>query len=249
MQAVPKWLSITFVSVLILLALAIGLDQTYGAIGKIQGASAARTITITAEGKVTSSPDTAELSASIVNNDTTAQTTQAGIDKKAAQLLSYLEQSGISQSDISTSDYSLYPQYNNANSNNNAITGYSGSETLTAKIHDLTKVGVIIGGITQNGANQIESVNYTFSDPDALREQARQQALTSARQKAQDLANAAGVKIGKLVTFTDESANSTPPIYPMAVGMGGGASPADVSSVPSGTQDIVEDVSVTYQIK
>ena len=251
---VPRSLAITFIIFLLLLVIIIGANQVYGVFSHIQPASSSRTITITAEGRVSASPDTAEVGASIVSNGSTAQATQSGMDQKAAQLLAYLKTSGVAASDISTSGYSLYPQYDYTAGNNNKITGYSASETLQAKIHDLNKVGDILGGITQNGANQIQSVSYIFNDPNQLQEQAREQALSSAGQKAQALADAAGVKLGKLVTFTVDNNNSTSPVYPMAMsvsaGIGGTASaPANISSVPSGTQDIIEDVSVTYDLK
>lgn len=249
-RLIPSWLAVTFIVVLLLLVIVIGANQVYGFLGHVQPTTS-RTITITAEGRVSASPDTAEVSSSIVSNGSSAQDTQSAIDTKAAQLLAYLKSSGVSSSDISTSDYSLYPQYDYTPGNNNKITGYSASETLQAKIHDLSKVDSILGGITQNGANQIQSVSYIFNDPNQLQDQAREQALSNAAQKANALAAAAGVKLGKLVTFSEQNTNSTPPVYPMsAVAMGGASSSvANVSSVPSGTQDIIEDVSVTYSLK
>jgi len=250
-RPIPSWLAITFIIFLLLLVIVIGANQVYGFLGHVQPTTS-RTITITAEGRVSASPDTAEMDASIVSNGSTAADTQSSMDTKAAQLLAYLKNSGVAAADISTSDYSLYPQYDYTPGNNNKITGYSASETLQAKIHDLTKVDSILGGITQNGANQIQSVSYIFNDPNQLQDQAREQALSNAAQKAQALASAAGVKLGKLVTFSEQNTNSTPPVYPMAAmaqASGTTSSVANVSSVPSGTQDIIEDVSVTYALK
>ncbi len=249
MNSIPRWLSITIATLLVLLIIVIGVNQGLAAWSRTSQAPNGRTITITAEGKVTATPDTAVVDASIVGNDTTQQKAQSDIDQNAAKLVAFLQSSGIDKSDISTSGYNLYPQYDNTGKAPNTITGYSASETLTVKIKDISKVSDIIGGLTQNGSNQIQNVSYTINDPDALREQARQQALQSAGQKAADLASAAHVKLGKLITFSEQG-DSVPPIYPqaMAVGSANGAM-ADKATLPAGSQDITEDVSVTYELK
>jgi uncharacterized protein YggE len=249
MNSIPRWLSMTIAVLLALLIIIVGTSQALLAWSRADLTSSTRSITITAEGKVSASPDTAEVDASIVSTGTNAQATQSDMDQKAAQLVAYLQKSGVAQSDISTSEYTLYPEYNNS-SNSNTITGYSASETLSAKIHDLSKVSSLLGGVTQNGANQIESVNYTIDNSDNYREQARQQALSNAGQKAQDLANAAHVKLGKLITFSEDNNDSTPPVYPMAMAdVAGGTNASSSATVPSGTQDITEDISVTYALK
>jgi uncharacterized protein YggE len=250
---IPKWLAIAFVSILSLLIIVVGVSQINTLVAQSRSATNKRTITITAEGKISASPDMAIISASIVSNDqSTAEAAQNSLDTQSIKLVSYLKTSGIADGDINTSDYNLSPQYSDQK-DYIKITGYSVTETLTAKIHDLTKVGSIIGGLTQNGANQIQSVSYTFNDPDALREQAREKALASSKQKAEQLANAAGVKLGKFVTFSEDNGSSVVPIpmvsNAMSVAAVAPTAYKDVSTVPVGNQDFVEDISVTYELK
>ena len=254
MNLIPKWLAITFVSMLSLLVVIVAINQISTIVAQNKSSTNKRTVTITAEGKISASPDLAVISASIVSNgQSTAEDAQNGLDSQSTKLVSYLKTSGIADGDINTSDYSLYPQYGNQ-ADYTKITGYTASETLTAKVHDLTKVGTIIGGLTQNGANQIQSVSYTFNDPDALREQAREKALASSKQKAEDLANAAGVKLGKFVTFSEGGSNGVVPVpVPMSNAVAMSAASPEASfkdaSVPVGNQDFVEDISVTYELK
>jgi len=249
---IPKWLAVTFVSILSLLIIIVAVSQINTLVAQSKSAANKRTVTITAEGKISASPDMAIVSASIVSNESTAQATQDNLDSQSTKLVSYLKTSGIADGDINTSDYNLSPQYGDQK-DYTKITGYSATETLTAKVHDLTKVGSIIGGLTDNGVNQIQSVSYTFNDPDALREQAREKALASSKQKAEDLANAAGVKLGKFVTFSESNGSSITPVPMVSNAMSlGAAAPAaykDVSTVPVGNQDFVEDISVTYELK
>ena len=253
MNLIPKWLAITFVSILSILVVIVAINDISTMVAQSKSSTNKRTVTITAEGKISASPDMAIISASIVSNgQSTAEAAQNGLDSQSKKLVSYLKTSGIADSDINTSDYSLYPQYGNQ-ADYTKITGYTASETLTAKVHDLSKVGSIIGGLTDNGANQIQSVNYTFNDPDAIREQAREKALASAKQKAEQLVNAAGAKLGKFVTFSEGGSSSVVPMPMTANSMSvGAAAPAaykDVSTVPVGNQDFVEDLSVTYELK
>lgn len=127
-------------------------------------------------------------------------------------------------------------------------------------MHDFNKVGALLDGVTQNGANQIQNVQYTFNDLNALTEQARVQALSNARAQAQKLAEAAGIKLGKLITFTESSNGAGRPVpylmmdkglaSPASVGgFGAGGAVAPVSQTEPGSQDFIENVDVVFELK
>ena len=119
---------------------------------------------------------------------------------------------------------------------------------MDVKIRDLEKVGTIIEKAGSLGANQVGGLNFTIDEPEELRQQARIKALENAKTKAESLAQVAGVNVGRLVSFSENS-YIPGPIYldyakSEAMGLGGGGAPA----VEPGSQDIVINVTVTYEV-
>lgn len=208
---------------------------------------APNTITITAEGKATAAPDTARIDVSIVTDGATADDVQQKNAQIANGVIDYLKSNGVEAKDIKTTMYNLYPRYDY--NGKQALIGFSLTQTLEVKIRDLKKVGDLITGTVARGANQISSVSYFIDDPDVFKAQARTQAFEKARAKAKEVAKLAGVRLGDVVTFS-ESVNGYPmPMYERAysnAGYGGGGISPDTQA---GSQDVIVDVSVVFEIK
>lgn len=207
-----------------------------------------RSVTMSAEGKVASKPDTAEVIFSVVSEGVKAEDVQKDNDKKMATVLEFIKTKGVEARDIQTSGYNLYPRYNYNKPSGEApeITGYTLNQRLTVKVRDLASVSGIVGGLTAKGVNQIENISFYIDDPDALKSEARKKAIEKARAKAEELAAGLGVRLGRVINFT-EGAISVPIYsrgYPEGLGGGGAASP-----VEPGTEDITVSVTLTFELK
>ena len=128
-----------------------------------------------------------------------------------------------------------------------------GTETIEIKIHGVDKstavLGKILDGATSLGSNQIQGVNFSFDDPDNLKQEARKQAIDKAKQKAQELADQAGLKLGRIVNINDDSVNYPTPV-PMAFGMGGASDAKSVApDIQTGSQDVTASITVIFEIK
>ncbi|MFA6215640.1 MAG: SIMPL domain-containing protein [Patescibacteria group bacterium] len=207
------------------------------------------TITIDGEGKVTAIPDIAEISLGLQTNKATVADAQKENTDKMNQIISELKKMGIDAKDIQTTNYSIYPNYD-WTTGRQVLRDYSVSQNVSVKIRDLTKVGTIVDKAGSLGANQVGSLSFTIDEPEKLKQQAREKALANAKEKAEALAKVAGVKLGKLVSFT-ESGNSSVPIYrDYAVKSlaAGGPEMAPAPAVEPGSQDIIIDVMITYEV-
>lgn len=98
------------------------------------------------------------------------------------------------------------------------------------------------------GANQVGGINFVIDDEDAVKEEARKQAIEKAKEKADQIAKDLGVSFGRLVSFYESSGDF--PIYRsyMAEGVGGGE-PAPAPEIPSGENKVTVTVNLTYEIK
>lgn len=209
-----------------------------------------RMITVNGYGKITGSNDIAvtTLGYSNMNKDVkTAQTENKGVMEK---IMADLKTMGIEEKDLK-SDYSIYPEYSYTDKGQE-FKGYRVNSNVQVKIRDLSKIEEVLGLAGKYGANQVNGLTFTIDDPENLKTQARDKAIVDAQAKALKLSKELGVKIVGVVSFNEYQGENS--YYPVAsyksmnatYGMGGAVN--DVANVQAGSQDVVMNVSVTYEI-
>jgi hypothetical protein len=225
-------------------------------------ATTTNTVSFSGEGKVSAKPDIAVISATVMTQGATSQAAQADNTKKSNAVTAFLKNQGVADKDIKTSGYNIYPQYGPSGRpcpisgsgmlypcsvNQQTITSYQVSQSFEIKVRDLTKVGAILAGLVTAGANQVNNLGLQIENPDALKSQARQLAIDNAKKKAQELESQVGIHLGRIVNFSENS-GGYPGIYDLkASSVGGGGS--SVPTISPGENDIISDVTITYQIK
>ena len=164
-----------------------------------------------------------------------------------------MRRENIATSDIATTGYDLEPAYNYDNTTQrNYITGYTLTQTVTVKIHDLTNVATVLGGLAPLGVNQIGGVTFTFNDPDEFLAVARADAMNKAEAKAMQMASEAGTSLGEVVNVSENSIVPQPyPVYNMAAPMAamGASSAASTPNIQPGSQDVTDNVTITYALR
>lgn len=227
--------------------------------------SSPNTISVNGTGKVYAPADIATFSYSISATASTvadAQNQSAVITNKA---LAFLKTNGVADADVQTTDYSVNPQYDYSNvacpaiatadgqpvycpPSKQVLSGYQVSQTITVKVRDTTKVGDILSGIGALGVTNVSSLQFSIDNPDALQAQAQTKAIADAKTKADALAQALGVHLGKVVSFSENQGGVAVPVYSMALSAGSAKADA-VPSIPTGQNTISDDVSITYEIR
>ena len=164
-------------------------------------------------------------------------------------VLAKIKSFGVDPKDIATISYNVDPITSNAKEGETpAITGYHVSNIVQIKIRNLDNVGKILDAAIAAGANSLNSLYFTVDDPSAYQKAARQQAVSDAMAKAKTLADAAGVKLGSIISISENV--STPITFfnraaaPSAVGLGGGAP----GPVETGQTEITVSVEMHFQI-
>lgn len=213
----------------------------------------ARTVTATAQGKTTATPDLAELTFSVVTQGQNPQTLSDNNNMQMNSVMRFLANQGIASSDIQTVSYDLQPNYQYPqNGVQGVINGYTLTQSVQVKIHDLTKTASVIGGLAPLGVNQIGSIDFTFSNDAQVQTlaAARANALANAKQEAEQMAQAAGGSLGAVVNVNESNYIPVPVrMYSAAAGMGGMNSAASTPSIQPGSQDITDTVTVTYALR
>lgn len=207
------------------------------------------TIAISGEGKITGTPTIAMTEIGLLTDKKDVASAQKENTDKMNKLIAAVKALGIPESDIQTTQYQIYPKYDYTNGKS-VISGYTVNQSITLKIRDLTKISAVLSKVGEVGANQVSNLTFTIDEPENLRAEARAKALASARGKADDLAKALGVKLVRVVSFSENNAEPMPPIYYRSANALGGAGDAVTTpSIQTGTLDVTVDVNVIYEIE
>jgi uncharacterized protein YggE len=206
------------------------------------------TFTIEGEGKVSGTPNLAEISFGLLSEGVDVAKIQKENTQKVNAMVAAIKALGVADKDIQTSQYSINPKYDYTNGTTK-LNGYTISQNLSVKLRDLSKIGDALTKIGQLGGNQVNGPTFTIDDPSSLKQEARMKALEDARKKAEALSGVLGVKVGRVVTFS-ESAYNQPPVPMMYRSEGAMATDAVAPAAPSieaGSLDVKSNVSVTFE--
>ncbi|MDD5623921.1 MAG: SIMPL domain-containing protein, partial [Candidatus Peribacteraceae bacterium] len=169
---------------------------------------------------------------------------------KMNKILAAVKEQGVEEKDISTQSLYLNPAYDYQDGRQ-VERRFEASQSLTVKVRNLDKIGEVLNAAVTQGANQAGGVSFTIDDPEELRKQAREMAITKAKAKAQLLAQQLGKTLGKLTDF-NEGYVGYPVNYDrmeksMAISAGGIAAPSPV--VPAGEQEVSVTVTLSYELR
>lgn len=216
-------------------------------------------MTVSGTSEVYAKPDLALANFSVISESKTVAGAMTDNTDKMNAVIAFIKSKGVEDKDLKTASFYISPRYEWYDSTNcplyysscrqgeRVLVGYDVNQSLQVKIRDLAKVGDIIEGATLAGANQMSDLQFTIENEDTLKEQARTQAILEAKTKAKTLAKDLGVKLVKIVSFSE---NGVTPIYysapkaTEAMGMGGAA-----PDIQTGENKISTTVSITYQIR
>ncbi|AQX27630.1 MULTISPECIES: SIMPL domain-containing protein [unclassified Bartonella] len=166
----------------------------------------APTITVTATGENQATPDMAIINLAVVTHDTTAQKALAANNKFMNNILNTFKNNGIQANDLQTSGLSIYQTNSDKKreKKNDEII-YHVSNSLKVNIRDLANAGKIFDQAMALGVNSVNGITFTNADTKPLYKEARKKAIAEAIEKAETLAQAANVKLGKIITINESN--------------------------------------------
>jgi uncharacterized protein YggE len=241
---------------LLLAFAALGYVYQYGR--SIKQTYPARSFSVDGDAKMTLIPDIATFSVSVVSEGNRVPDVQKMNTEKMNAVQAFLKESGVDKKDLQTTQYSLNPRYDYPICDGTGkcpaprISGYTLVQELTVKVRDTEKLGDMLSGVTDKGANTVSSVTFSVDDEKEARNAAREEAIAEAKKKARDMAKAGGFGVGRLISLYEDQGNFPQPMYG---GRGGGvmadsskASAEVAPSIEPGTQDSTVRVTLTFEI-
>jgi len=207
------------------------------------------TISIEGKGEVVAPPDTAAVTAGVTSEGKTAREALDANTKAMASLIATLKTAQIEPRDIQTAGFSVNPQYvypeKPANGDAPRIVGYTVQNTVSVRVRKLDELGQILDGMVSAGGNTVNGVSFSVDDPKKLFEEARKAAFADAEDKAKTYADAAGARLGSVLSITEaQGVNPPRPVMMKAMAPAAGAAPIEAGQL---TFDI--DVSVVWELR
>ncbi|MBI2444564.1 MAG: SIMPL domain-containing protein [Candidatus Magasanikbacteria bacterium] len=226
--------------------------------GKSIQPTAFRSFTTTGEGREVAIPDVARFTFGVnTEGDKDIPRLQKRNAQKANQAIAFIKANEVEDKDIHTTEYRVSPRYQYFPCNPRLsrpcrqpeIIGYSVRQTVAVKVRNFEKIGDLLAGVVGAGANEVSQLSFTIDDPAAVQQQARNEAIAQAKEKAKAVATAGDFRLGRLLAI-EEGPEFTPysrkDLDVEALGAPGFAAAAP--TIQPGSQEIVVEVRLKYEI-
>lgn len=204
-------------------------------------------ISINGEGLVKAKPDMATVQVVVDVSNKNVGEAQSDAATRMNNVMAKLKEQGVADDDIKTSQFAIYPQYDyTPGREQGTLVGYRVVNGVAVTIKQLDKVGKVLDAVVAAGATRVDSVAFSIADPTPLQSQARAAAVKQARTRAEELAKAAGVSLGKVTSISESTAGAIPEFASMtkAAALGAGDTP-----ITPGSLEIRVNVQVNYAIQ
>jgi uncharacterized protein len=208
-----------------------------------------RVVVVTGEGSARTRPDSAEIGAGVVSTAPSAQAALAANSKAMRALLDALKKAGVSDGDVQTTELRVSPQWRQPSSRSQTgmapeIVGYEVTNGVRVVVDDLDSLGALLDAALRAGANRLDGVRFSASDPSVPSDRARRAAMADARRRAALYADEAGARLGAVLRVEEAEA---PGFEPRAARM----ILAEAQAVPTapGVLDFRATVRVTFALE
>ena len=204
-------------------------------------------VTVGGRADVAGTPDTLRLDLSVVATAPSVSAALASANRSPGAVQKSLLSSGVQMKDLQTSGLEIQPSYDYLNGGTPRLRGYQASESVSAKLRDLSRAGDAIGKAVSAGGNavRVNGISLDLEDTGALVSHARDGAFADAKAKAEQYAKAAGRSVGEVISITEDVSTPSP------ISMRAALDSQKMAGVPiqSGTQNVGVSVTVVFSMR
>ena len=212
-----------------------------------------RTLYVSATGKVDLEPDIATVNIGVKSQSTQADEAFEQNNADVQAIIQTMVDMGIDRSDIQTRSFNIYqqqettrPMLDEESLAESSQTVFVVENTVSVTVREIDLLGEVLTAVVGQGANTIYGVVFDIEDKEAATVQARQIAIQDAQEKAQAMAEEAGVKLGEIHSIEINQNNLLPREEPAAVDMAVGG--VGIVPISEGTMSINVTVYLVYRI-
>jgi uncharacterized protein YggE len=199
-------------------------------------------------GEVTRVPDLAIINAGVVTRSPNAAAAIQDNAQRMDQVIAALKRAGVADKDIQTSSINLNAEYRYPDNQPPQLTGYTATNQLSIKFHDIRNSGKILDALVAQGVNQISGPTLTLEHPEDALDEARAKAIAAGRARAELYARSLGMNVVRVVSIGESGGYAPPPPAPPMPMMMARAEAPETKIVP-GEQQLRVTLSMIFELR
>jgi len=169
-----------------------------------------RTVSTSGVAIVRSAPDEALVTLGVHTDAPSAEEAMRANADRMENVIRALLDAGLDQVDLATSTINLFPRWNDTGSE---VVGFTAENQITATVTNLDRVGAIIDGGVQAGANLAGGITFRVSNGNEAADRALTEAVADAKRKAELLAATGDDELGVVLSITESGSSFPPPVF------------------------------------
>jgi uncharacterized protein YggE len=207
-------------------------------------------ISVVGSGIVLADPNVARITFGSEVFDASLSNAQAEASRRMDAVVTKLKADGIPDTDIRTTSFNINPQYDQRDQSQPAVLrGYTVQNQVEVKTTNVGGLGALIDDAVGVGATRVFGIRFEASNMEALKNQARDQAMQNARAKAEQLAKDSGITLGRPISIEESDTGGVTPVARQA-DSSLAAAPAAVSTpIQPGQLQVSTNVRVIFSIQ
>jgi len=204
-------------------------------------------IRVAGEGEATAPPDMATIRTGVVSQAETARDALSENNAVMQRIMALLQEHGVAEKDVQTSSFHVSPVYKHDDEGRTEpkVTAYRVVNEVQVRVRNLASLGDVLDALVSAGSNQINGITFDVGDPAGILHEARSHAIRDAKSRADVYAQAAGVKVGRVLQISEQPIDVP---RPMQLGMEMRAAATSVP-VATGEQEFRVTVNVVYELR
>lgn len=199
-----------------------------------------RQVAVSGSGSVTATPDVYVVRGNASLRGLDIAGLKNAVDQQVADILALGDDLDIDPDNITADSVSVAPEWQWQPEKR--LLGYRVSRNVTIRLDSIDTYSALVTGLARQGVNDFALAHREISNQEALEQQALARAMDNARERAQVLADASGLSLGKVISVSEAGAPGIPVMRAMA-----SAAPERDSYQP-GTSDVSARVNVIYEL-
>ena len=241
-----KFLCLSFGSLLAIILT--GCEQQI--VSPLLSSSVNRSIHVTGSGSITGEPDIATLYLGVSVEKESVEEAREEAASAMTAVINSLKANNIAENDIQTENFSIYPRYDYTEEGR-VLRGYRVNNTVSATARELDSLSDIIDDAIGAGGDivVVNSIQFMIEDPTPLQAQARALAVKDAEAKAQTLAEASGVILGKPITIAETTHTVGPPVAYAEAAEFDADDGRSSTPIAAGELTVTINVTIVYEIE
>ena len=205
-------------------------------------------ISVVGEGIVLAQPNVARITLGAEVFDQSLANAQADAARRMDAVVAKLKADGVADDDIRTVSFNITPQYDQRGDQNQPVLrGYQVQNLVAVRTTNVTGLGPLLDDAVSSGATRIFGISFESDNMEALKNQARDQAMQNATNKAQQLARGAGVSLGRPTSVEESDTGGVTPVRQTVAPLA--AAPAATTPIQPGQLQVSTTVRVVWSIQ